>query len=235
MRSVCTISRSNKKVRCELSSALPLRCLTYLVTVGGVSGAEAGERAAVVVVLVEGVVEILGRALRRGALARLRGRFGQRQRGAGEVRLLDHLAQLLHPDLLRLEVGRLEDDAIVGLHRRSARPDGELALVALDVLGDAQLGGHHFVLEVVLDGAVRVFDLLREQQIQLEEEDAPLAPFADDLLVVPGEERVLHHHLAEVVDGNVALLQQRQMHRVVRLLRHVQHHLEPLLRIGGRK
>lgn len=119
----------------------------YLVGVGGVGRAERGQRVPVeildAVVEAGALLEVTARALARALLGRALGH------AQAEVRLLDDLAQPFHPELLGLEAVGAQDDARVA-GRGTAGPDGELALVALDVLGHAELRRHQPALVEVL-------------------------------------------------------------------------------------
>lgn len=68
----------------------------------------------------------------------LGGALGQGERqGAAEVRLLYDFAQLLDPQLLRIQRGSSQNNAIVG-DWRAARPHSEFTFVAFHVFGYTQ-------------------------------------------------------------------------------------------------
>ena len=69
--------------------------------------------------------------------------------------------------------------------RGTSGPDGKLALVALNMLRDAHVSRHHLHLVLVFGLPVRVFHLLGEHEVQLEQEHSPLSALSDQFLGVP--------------------------------------------------
>ena len=98
-----------------------------------------------------------------------------------------------------------------------ATPDGELALVTLNMLRDAHVARHHLHLVLVLGLAVGVFHLLGEDEVELEQEHSPLSALADEFLWVPDVESVLEDDVAQLINTYITAIEQGQVECVIGL------------------
>lgn len=74
-----------------------------------------------------------------------------------------------------------------------------------------------------------ILNFLRQQQMQIEKENPSFSTLLDNLPQVPHLEGILEDDFAETVGGDVAALQQREVHAVVGLLRYRQHDFKSVL------
>ena len=78
------------------------------------------------------------------------------------------------------------------------------------------LSSHHHLHFILIFGlSIRVFDLLRENHVELEQKHPSLPALSDKLLWIPDVEGVLEDDVTKVVNTNITAVKHREMKCVI--------------------